>query len=135
MNRLQYLICAKTQYNIQSPFLFDLYQNVIAPKLGRATLEAEGIARNDRFSQLQFKLCDHYRLTPAPSITDSPCDMFLKPDGSTVGLFRYPHRDKASEALWSGIIARPGVTLTVDLFYAGLFFSSPKLSRQHFLLR
>ena len=137
MNRLQYLICAKTQYDIQSPFMYDLYQNVIAPKLDKATVEANGIAPNDRFGQLCYKLADHYGATETkPTEALAGTDRLLSAaDGSLIGVVRNPHRSKASEEAWNRLFKEQVVTLSVDLFDIGLVFTSPKLSKQHIVFR
>ena len=137
MNRLHYLICAKTQYDIQSPFMFDLYQNVIAPKLDKTTLESNGIAKGDRFGQLCYKLADHYSATETEHIdalagADRLLSMF---DGELIGVVRDPHHSKASEEAWDRLFKEQVVTLSVDLFDIGLVFTSPKLSKQHILFR
>ena len=135
MNRLEFLLLAKTQYNIQSPFLFRLYSDVISPRLSRQQLRSLSIKSSDRYSQLRFKLCDHLHLSPAPNTSIHGAELFLMSDGSSVGLIQSPHRSSSSESEWKSIVRSPDVTLTVDLFYAGLFFTSAKLSKQHFLLR
>lgn len=136
MNRLQFLLTAKTQYNIQSPFLFELYSEVIAPKLDRTTLHRLGINHRDRFWQLHHKLQDHYGISP--TILTSENQEIINSshsDRSAIIMFRNPHRNKLSEQQWKKIIKEPCVTLSVDLFYTGLAFTSTKLSKQHILLR
>ena len=137
MNRLQYLICAKTQYDIQSPFMFDLYQNVIAPKLDKTTLEAKGIDRSDRFGQLCYKLADHYgAMTAGVCETLAGTDILLSAaDGGLIGVVRSPHRSREAEKAWESIFKEQIVTLSVDLFDIGLVFTSPKLSKQHIVFR
>lgn len=137
MNRLQYLIRAKTQYDIQSPFMFDLYQNVIAPKMDKTTLKANGIAPNDRFGLLCYKLADHYGATEAEPIEAlAAADRLLSAaDGALIGVVRNPHRSKDSEEVWDRLFKEQVVTLSVDLFDFGLVFTSPKLSKQHIVFR
>ena len=137
MNRIEYIVRAKTQYDIQSPFMYDLYNNVIAPRLDKATLEQLHIASNDRFGQLCYKLADYYHATAAdPCPTLPGADKTLKdPDGSLIGLVRNPHRNKDSEEAWEKIFKEPDVTLSVDLYDIGLLFTSKRLSKQHILFR
>ena len=61
MNKITFILKAKSQYDIQSPFLFDLYQNVIAPRMDRSLLSASDIDAHDRYAQLLYKLSDHYQ--------------------------------------------------------------------------
>ena len=117
--------------------MFDLYQNVIAPKLDKATLEAIGIAPNDRFGQICYKLADHYNATDAePLDTLKGTDRLLTmADGGLIGVVRNPHRSKDSEEAWDRLFKEQVVTLSVDLFDIGLVFTSPKLSIQHIVFR
>lgn len=136
MNRLEYIVCAKTQYNIQSPFVYDLYENVLLPKLDRAALTRLGLSRRDKFGQLCYKIADHYGATATGnSAALRGADTVLATDEGLIGLVRRPHRDKGSEQEWQKLFKEPDVTLSVDLFDAGLVFTSKHLSRQHFVLR
>ena len=136
MNRLQFLLHAKSQYNIQSPFLFGLYSNVLSVRLDRHRLRSLGIGRRDRYAQLRFMLADHYHAAPCqpPSALAGADDVLLVPDGSFAALLRKPHRNAAAESRWMHLVNGPSATLAVDLFDTGLLFTSPKLSRQLLLL-
>lgn len=137
MNRLQYILSAKNQYNIQSPFVFDLYENVLSPKVGRTMLAQMGIPRADHFAQLRYKLADHYHATECTSTaTLRGTDALLQcHDGSLIGLVRRPHASRNSEQQWEQLFKEPEVTLSVDLFDAGLLFTSKHLAKQHLLFR
>lgn len=140
MTRLKFLLIAKTQYNIQSPFLFELYSEVISPTLDKDSLQRLNIAKSDRIAQLLYKLQDHYNTQPIlchsdGTSADVPGTQAALPAGERIFLFPYPHNDKASEQAWQSLHSQPSITLSVDLFYAGIAFTSNKLSKQHFLLR
>lgn len=135
MNRFGFILKAKTQYSIQSPFLFDLYSNVVAPRLDRRFASTHGIDSRDRYAQILFKISDHYRATDISLGEWSLDDLLRTPDGNCIGLVRQPHSNKIREAEWSHLVADPRVTLSVDLFHTGLIFTSSKLSKQHWLLR
>ena len=135
MNKLEFILRAKDQYSIQSPFLFDLYSNVIAPRVDRHSLASLAISNSDLYAQLLFKLSDHYRAS-AIKLDGWTLDNILQtPQGDLIGLFRQPHHNKTSESQWAHLVNTPCVTLSVDLFHTGLVFTSPKLSKQHWLLR
>ncbi len=137
MNRLKYFVCAKTQYNIQSPFLYDLYCNVVVPRLDDVLLRQLGLDRHDRYGQLLYKLGDHYnahRCEPYHGF-ESADDFLTLDDGSNVALIRSPHCSKEAEKVWNDLVKMDAVTLSIDLFDIGLLFTSKKLSKQHFLLR
>ncbi len=137
MNRLKYILRAKNQYNIQSPFVYDLYENVIAPRLDSATLARIGAGRHDRFAQLCFKLADHYdaRETDDDKRLASADVRLLCPDGSLIAIVRRPHSSTASEQAWECLFKDPDATLSVDIYDVGLVFTSQRLARQHFLFR
>lgn len=137
MNRLVFLLCAKNQYNIQSPFLFELYTEVIAARLDDKRCAALGIGRRDRYGQLRYKLANHYQARPATEHAELPGadDVLLMADGSLAALVRRPHHSRECERRWKETVKDPAVTLSVDLYDVGLLFTSKKLSKQHFLLR
>ncbi len=139
MNRLQYWLTAKTSYSIQSPFLFELYTEVIQTRLDDADRKKAGIAAGDRYAALLFKLANHYGATPCPNPPEPTRalrrTLLQQKEGSLIGVVEHPHRSKEAEQEWAALLADPAVTLSVDLYDAGLYFTSSKLSRQHFLLR
>lgn len=137
MNRLHYFLFAKNQYNIQSPFMYDLYENVLAPKLDRPTLARLGLGRRDRFGQLRYKLADHYGATEisADTMLDGTDIVLATSDDGLIGLVKQPHRSRVSEKQWSRLVKEHEVTLSVDLYDTGLVFTSKRLSKQHILFR
>lgn len=137
MNRLAFLLHAKNQYNIQSPFLYDLYTHVIDARLDRKRLAILGIDRSDRYGQLRYKLSNHYRarLVPKPESLQGADEVMQLPDGSLAALVRRPHRNSECERKWQVLFKDRAVTLSVDLYDMGILFTSKKLSKQHFLLR
>lgn len=140
MTCLKFILTAKTQYNIQSPFLFELYSEVISPTLDKALLNQLNINPRDRIAQLQYKLHNHYNIQPIEwsaysSLADIPGTQAALPAENNIILFPIPHKNKSTEKAWQNLHSQPWVSLSVDLYYAGLAFTSPKLSKQHFLLR
>ncbi len=128
MTRLQFILRAQNEYSIQSPYLYALATRVLLPRLGREGRRRAGMGRGDRCAELRYKLADHY---------GRPWEgnRMRLADGSLLTLVEAPHRDGARERGWDELVKEPGTTLSVDLFYAGLAFSSTKLGKQHFLLR
>lgn len=96
--------------------------------------------RNDRYSQLLYKLSDHYHAMPleASPLPDLPAevraDFLTCPDGDWIGVFGTPHLTSQAEKVWCGITNDTRITLSVDIFYAGIVFSSPKLTKRHWTL-
>ena len=134
MNRISHFLRAKTQYNLHSPFVYRLYTEVLfshCPGRGRS------------FEDVVWRLEQYYGLPhshPSPFTSHlSPLTSHLSPltshlstpDGVILVVDR-PHR---REAEWAALVADNAWQVTVDLFSCGLAISSPRLSKQHFLLR
>lgn len=56
MNRIQYLLTAKTQYNIHSPWVFDLYNQVLSAHL-RSDILVKG-----KLACMVYKLVNHFAI-------------------------------------------------------------------------
>lgn len=137
MTRFQYILKAKDGYSIQSPFVYDLYYNVLTARLDKECMRMNHLSGRDIHSQLLYKILDHYN---AREIEDtdtwlSTDKTIVMPDGSMIGLLYAPHSDKEREKLWEEIWRNHEVTVSVDIYHTGIIFSSKKLSKQHFLLR
>lgn len=135
MNRLKYILTADTQYNIQSPFLFEFYSEVLNSRLGKIECERHGIAAGDSYGELRFKLCDHYAAVPVEDEEWDADDLLRSSVIGLIGMVRSPHRDRKSEERWCRLVDRSEVTLSVDLFDVAIFFTNTKLSKQHVLFR
>ena len=97
MTCLKFILTAKTQYNIQSPFLFELYSEVISPTLDKALLNQLNINPRDRIAQLQYKLHNHYNIQPIEwsaysSLADIPDTQAALPAENNIILFPFPHK-------------------------------------------
>ena len=120
MNRLKHFLRAKTQYNLHSPFVYRLYTEVLfsyAPGRGRS------------FEDVVWRLEHYYRLSHTELSTFN--FQLSTPDG----LFLIVDRPHRSEADWQAVIASPDWQVTLDLYRCGIAVASPRLSKQHFLLR
>ncbi|MBP5547443.1 MAG: hypothetical protein J6X58_00945 [Bacteroidales bacterium] len=135
MNRIRFILTAKTQYNIQSPFLYELYSCVITPKLDRGTREKYNIVNGDSFEELLFKISNHYNARRVNSTLWNAEYVAVVEDGSLIGAVKSPHKNKETEKEWNKIVTKKEVTLSVDCYKYGLFFTSNKLSKQHILLK
>lgn len=135
LNRLQYILTAKTQYNIQSPFLFRLYNEILNSRLNPKERERLGIAKGDRYAELRHMIGDHYGATPVNACDWGVDDLFSSPEVGLIGMVRKPHADKTREARWRELTQKEEVTLSVDLFDVGILFTSDKLSKEHVILR
>jgi hypothetical protein len=109
--------------------LYDLYENVLAARLDRATMKREGLRRGDRTGLLKYKLADHYRAKEAED------NVLVRADGSHIVLVCRPHRNREAEEAWEKLFKEPEVTLSVDLFDVGLLFTDKRLSKQQLVFR
>lgn len=136
MNRLEYWIHADTQYNVHSPFMFDMYRKVLFARLSRSVRKvvASQYGERNRFKEMVYKLSDHYRLNVCHLSVD---EALLEGDGllSRVRVVAKPHRDKIREALWEALLNENDYDVSVDLFDVGLLITHPRLHRQHYLLK
>ena len=135
MNRLQYILTAKTQYDIQSPFLYELYSRVLNTRISKNECARLGLSGNDRYSLLCYKLMDYYEALPAVRPELDVDDFLMSNKVGGIALLRSPHKDRQSEARWAAIIQNEEVTLSVDLFDVGIVFFNKNLSRQCVVLR
>lgn len=134
LNRLHFILKAKTQYNIQSPFLFELYSEVLNARLDRGLRASLGNAVRDRYGEVLYMLGDHYAARPVETHGWDVDDLLESPEVGLIGLVRRPHRDSGNEERWERVVKSDEVTLSIDLFDMGIIFTCNKLSRQHFLL-
>ena len=120
MNRISHFLRAKTQYNLHSPFVYRLYTEVLfshCPGRGRS------------FEDVVWRLEQYYGL---PHSHLSPLTSHLSTPDGVILVVDLPHR---REAEWAALLADNAWQVTVDLFSCGLAIASPRLSKQHFLLR
>ena len=82
-----------------------------------------------------FKLMDHYGAVYVKEKKMNVDYELVYNDGAHIGLMVKPHKSIDREKEWARLVKEQIVTLSVDLFDIGLVFTSPKLSKQHWLLR
>ena len=117
MNRITHFLRAKTQYNLHSPFVYRLYTEVLFSHVR---------GRGRSFEDVVWRLEQYYgqTLNTEHLTLNTPDGLFLLVDR--------PHRH---EAHWQALVASPDWQVTIDLFSCGIAVQSPRLSKQHFLLR
>ena len=136
MNRLEYWIKADTQYNVHSPFVFDMYRKVLFARLSRRQKQQVrwhwGSA--SPFFQMLYKVMDHYGMEMVER--GGNCAV-LEGGGepSMVTIVDCPHGSASAEEDWERMKAGTDCQVTIDLYDVGLLIWHPKLHRQHFLLK
>ena len=109
---LRYMLKRKNAFHIHSPFVYQLYIQVI--KRGdEAALKALGIERTELVTG----------------------GMPLGGDGSVMYVVEDIHASKKNEAYWNTICGCPDVTLTIDLYRKGLFIFREGMEKQDFVLK
>lgn len=120
MNRISHFLHAVTQYNLHSPFVFRLYTEV---------LFSRSRGRGRSFGDVVWRIEEYYRL-PHTCCASSTVRL-ATPDGMFLVVDRPHHR----ETEWQSVVGDPAWQVTIDLYSTGLAVRSPRLSKQHFLLR
>ena len=120
MNRISHFLHAKTQYNLHSPFVYRLYTEVLFSRCpGRGRSYEDVVWRLEEYYGLP-----HSQLSTRNSPLSTPNGLFLIVDR--------PHSD---EVAWKAIVDSPDWQVTLDLYHCGIAVRSPRLTKQHFLLR
>lgn len=132
MTRLEYWLRAQTQYNVHSPFVYDLYRHVLFARV------EGGICRNvprerRRFEQICYKL-EHYFEVERCEKGDGHA-MYLCADVGAIEVVCRPHADREAEQNWEQRCNDGAYRVSIDLYDVGLLFSNPRLHRQRFILR
>ena len=120
MNRLTYLLRAKTQFSLHSPFVYRLYTEVL-------TSRAEG-APKGRYESTVWRLERHYGVTASRNVGIAE----LRTSDGFFLVIDHPHRDAED---WKNLIHDSHWQVTLDLFTTGIAVANPHLSKQHFILR
>ncbi len=114
MNRISHFLRAKTAYNLHSPFVYHLYTEALFSR-------CPGRGRSD--ADVVWRLEEYYGLPHSGSTT------LHTPDGVFLVVADIGGHD------WDAVVASPDWQVTLDLYSCGVAVSSPRLSKQHFLLR
>ena len=137
MNRLMFWMKSKTQYNIHSPFVFDLYSNVLFAKLTPAQSaqvpEVSGWGER-RYYEMVYKFQDYFGL----KCVEQGDEHTVLQGGSSFGKVKIvcrPHADRKSECAWNKMQTDIDYGVSIDLYDVGILLSNAKLHPQKFLLR
>ena len=152
MTRLHYWLHAQTQYNLHSPFLFEMYREVLFARLTPEERRQHGIPSGDRYHELIYKCCNHYHLEIAtasqlasahssPKLGEVPqggggvCPTLLTSGQFSILIVDRPHATPEAEQQWEHLKADPDYQVSLDLYDLALLIRNPHLTPQHLLLR
>ena len=156
MTWIGFILKAQTQYNIHSPFVFELYRNALFARTSQGIVRQLGIRKHRDYYMLLYRLLIYFKPTEVV-LSDKDgaaiktieaalpsCHINVSANGPSsptevcckdFELLPYPHTNKEQEKTFIEHCEEDGVTASIDMYYAGLIFRNPQLSRQHFLLR
>lgn len=123
MTRIGHFLKAKTEYGLHSPFVYRLYTEVLFSRsAGRRRTAGDAV----------WRLEEYYGLPHAeqPLVPEGYAQ--LETEEGTFLVVDRPHRD---EAAWCSVVADGAWQVTLDLYTVGIAVRSPRLSKEHFLLR
>ena len=106
MNRLTYLLRAKNQFSLHSPFVYQLYTEVL-------TSCVEGAPKR-RYEGFIWRLERHYGVEAIRNV--GTAELWTSDD-------------------WKDLIHDPHWQVTLDFYTIGIAITNPHLSKQHFILR
>ena len=158
MNHLLHWLTAHTEYNLHSPFVFNLYTSVINTRV-------KGHFGGHSY-ELIYKLINHFNaqhiwvdfqeehLIQAITLannqailveTPQQADFVIahtpkiiptyQPSEHTIVLILHPHHTKNTEQEWQNLYTRLHARISIDLYHTGLLFMRHGLHPQHFRLR
>lgn len=120
MNRLTYLLRAKNQFSLHSPFVYQLYTEVL-------TSCAEGAPKR-RYEGIIWRLERHYGVEAIRNV--GTAELWTS-DGHFL-IIDHPYHDADD---WKDLIHDPHWQVTLDFYTIGIAITNPHLSKQHFILR
>ena len=142
MTRLEHLIRAKTQYALHSPFLFEMYREVLFAPLDNTTRKQQRLRRREPYEALVYKCCHYYGLQavgPLPSASALRTVRLCTPpevcDPLTIVVVSRPHCSHKAEQEWNALQLLTDYPVSLDLYHVALLVRSPRLYPQHLLLR
>ena len=127
MNRIEHFLRAKTQYNLHSPLVYRLYTEVLFSRCS---------GRGRSFEDVVWRLEEYYGLPHSPlSTLHSPLSTLLSPLSTPDGVMLVVDHPHGNECAWMAMVASADWQVTLDLYTCGIAIASPRLTKQHFLLR
>lgn len=125
MTRLRYWLTAKTQYNIHSPFIFDLYNEVLFSRLNKT---------GEMYTHPVYKFSDHFGMkidnSDENTTTFIPGKVFEQ-----LLIVNHPHKNKKAEAQLQEISDSGKYNVILDLYDAAVLFLRPAMHAQRYLLK
>lgn len=162
IERLKFLVTATNQYGVHSPFIYHfltncLYQkprsktskalNVLLKSMAYFNVQSVAIPEEEyqvknailaAFPEMAFH-AGKSQLIYLDDITPGECLHYFGEKGNlkapSMLFINKIHNSPARSKNWDTLIAQPGATVTLDLFYCGLVFMRKRQAKEHFKIR
>lgn len=149
-DQLIHFVLAKSRHGTHSPFVYRLVDEVIYPKRRmdepRDKIERLTARLIDRCKPFQvLKLDSGHPAEPADFVVAEGYDaerianelaiLWPKFHNGSVLILHDIYRNADMKRLWRILKIKPEVTVTIDLFWAGLVFFHPGQAKEHFRIR
>ena len=130
MNRLHFWLTAKTQYNLNSPFLFRLYNEVLFARVAANVPHPDSTP----YEKLVYKFSDHFQLRTL-SANEEETLLEGTPRFGRVLILNKPHANKKQEERLEKLTADPRYKVALDLYHSAVFLTRPGIARQSYRLK
>ncbi|MBR1626919.1 MAG: hypothetical protein IJ681_07230 [Bacteroidales bacterium] len=129
----QYIIYkynAKGAFSIHSPFVFELFNNVIKRKKHKKSLKKNALIENLNAYYTDFNILNLSLKVSYKEVADKIKNPF------TILLFHDIHACKENFDSWKRFINMEENFISIDLFFIGLIINNPYVKqKQHYILR
>jgi hypothetical protein len=123
LSRLKFLLKSQNNQELHSPFVFDLYMNLIKPNLGN-------------FDEKKFlDELKHYYPNKKIILVDEKTDKFVSSKLNEIALIIKPYQNNKKKGLYSSISQKKDTIFSIDFYYGVIFTFDPIAPKQHFFLR
>lgn len=131
---MYYLSAARSEYFVHSPFVYTLMTECLRKKRRFFPENRDRLLeRISGYLAAAEPDLNILRITPDEPIKHSRTTTLTAEN--TMLFIDLPHKGTQREAQWNDLCRNPDITLTIDLFRAGLVFPRREMRKEHFCLR
>ena len=143
LKKIKFHLESQTSHGLHSPFVFDLYNQVLNPILKNKFASQKTIIELEKYLQCPSEYFEHNlngaskklfildekNIYPVSRELEENPDRFLK----SIAIIEKPHKNL--ESFWQKCELDKNVTFTIDMFEFGLLTFDKIAPKQHFKLR
>ncbi len=123
LNRLKFLLKSQNNQELHSPFVFDLYMNLIKPNLG-----------NFDEKKFLYELKQYYPNNKI-ILVDEINGELVSSKINEIALILKPYQNNKRKELYSRISRKKDTIFSIDFYHGVIFTFDPIAPKQHFYLR